>query len=166
MPLHIERNRPFLEVLTTTKEKEQKQALIETATPGQLRALCECVRNICKGRFNFTPDQKNKLLAHSDTLCKLASCQISLSEKQKFLQELLNNEQTKSVEENEKGESESEDESVEESVDDENIETSEDSESEDEEVKGLNNTNQTGGGIFSILLPILASAVLPALLKK
>ena len=58
MPLHIERNRPFLELLTTTKDKEQKQALIETATPGQLRALCECVRNICKGRFNFTPAQK------------------------------------------------------------------------------------------------------------
>ena len=87
-------------------------------------------------------------------------------EKQNFLQELLNNEQTKSVEENEKGESESEDESIEESVDGEHIETSEDSESEDEEVKGLNNTNQTGGGIFSILLPILASTVLPALLKK
>ena len=47
MPLHIERNRPFLELLATTKDKEQKQALIETATPGQLRALCECVQNIC-----------------------------------------------------------------------------------------------------------------------
>ena len=165
MPLHIERNRPFLELLTTTKDKEQKQALIETATPGQLRALCECVRNICKGRFNFTPDQKNKLLAHSGTLCKLASCQISLSEKRKFLQELLNNEQTKSREGNKKEESESEDESVEESGD-ESIEESEDSESEDEEINDLNNTNQTGGGIFSILLPLLASTVLPAILKK
>ena len=81
------------------------------------------------------------------------------------MQELLNNEQIKSVEGDGKGESESEDESIEESGD-ESIEESEDSESEDEEINDLNNTNQTGGGIFSILLPLLASTVLPAILKK
>ena len=168
MSLSIERNRPFLELLATSKDKEQKQALLETATPGQLRALCECVRSICKGRFNFTPEQKNKLLSHSKTLCQLASSQISLKKKQHFLQELLRDEQNKTKEEQSESESESEseNESVEKSEDGDSIEKSEDSESENEEEKGVNDTNQTGGGIFSILLPILASTVLPSLLKK
>lgn len=166
MSLSIERNRPFLELLATSKDKEQKQALLETATPGQLRALCECVRSICKGRFNFTPEQKNKLLSHSKTLCQLASSQIPLVDKQNILQELLRDEQNESVEENEDEQSESEDENTEKSEDVETEENSEDSESEDEEEEGVNNTNQTGGGIFSILLPLLASTVLPALLKK
>ena len=166
MSLSIERNRPFLELLATSKDKEQKQALLETATPGQLRALCECVRSICKGRFNFTPEQKNKLLSHSKTLCQLASSQIPLVDKQNILQELLRDEQNESVEENEDEQSESEDENTEKSEDVETEENSEDSESEDEEEEGVNNTNQTGGGIFSILLPLLASTILPALLKK
>ena len=166
MSLSIERNKPFLELLATTKDKDQKQALLETATPGQLRALCECVRSICKGRFNFTPEQKNKLLSHSKTLCQLASSQIPLVDKQNILQELLRDEQNESVEGNEDEQSESEDENTEKSEDVETKENSEDSESEDEEEEGVNNTNQTGGGIFSILLPLLASTVLPALLKK
>ena len=166
MSLSIERNRPFLELLATSKDKEQKQALLETATPGQLRALCECVRSICKGRFNFTPEQKNKLLSHSKTLCQLASSQIPLVDKQNILQELLRDEQNESVEGNEDEQSESEDEITEKSEDVETEENSEDSESEDEEEEGVNNTNQTGGGIFSILLPLLASTIIPALLKK
>ena len=168
MSLSIEHNKPFLELLVTTKDKNQKQALLETATPGQLRALCECVRSICKGRFNFTPEQKNKLLSHSKTLCQLASSQIPLIDKQNILQELLRDEQNESVEgnEDEQSESESEDENTEKSEDVETKENSEDSESGDEEEEGVNNTNQTGGGIFSILLPLLASTILPALLKK
>ena len=84
MSLTIARNRPFLELLATSKDKEQKRALVETARPGQLRALCECVRNICRGRFNFTPDQKVKLLAQSKTLRGLSSCQIPLNKKKIF----------------------------------------------------------------------------------
>ncbi len=136
MSLSIERNKPFLELLATTKDKNQKQALLEIATPGQLRALCECVRSICKGRFNFTPEQKNKLLSHSKTLCQLAlSSQIPLIDKQNILQKLLNDEQNESVEgnEDEQSDSESEDENTEKSEDVETEENSEDSESEDEE---------------------------------
>ena len=82
--LNIERNRLFLELFAISKDKEHKQELKETATGGQLRALCECVRNICEGRFSFTSDQKNKLLAHRDILSQLASCQIPLKEEQHF----------------------------------------------------------------------------------
>ena len=47
MALSIEPKIAFLELLSTTKDKKQKQASLATATPGQLRALCGCVLNIC-----------------------------------------------------------------------------------------------------------------------
>ena len=73
MPTTIDSNRSFLEPLATTKGKYQKKALLEAATPGQLRALCECIRNIWKGRFKLTTDQRDKLLAHRNILSQLAT---------------------------------------------------------------------------------------------
>ena len=155
MALTIERNRPFLELLSTTKDKKQKQALLETATPGQLRALCECVLNICKGRIHFTPQQQKKILAHSQTLREIATCQIPLAEKRNnILQELLND---KSDEESESEESDSED------IEDNSKDIEESSEDSGSESEDESKTNQTGGGLFSILLPLLTSTILPAL---
>ena len=74
-----------------------------------------------------------------------------------LLQERLNNE---SGEESENEESDSED-TVEDSKDTE--ENSKDSESKSED---KSDTNQMRGGLFSILLPLLAAIVLPALLKR
>ena len=162
MALTIERNRPFLELLSTTKDKKQKQALLEIATPGQLRALCECVLNICKGRIHFTPQQQKKILAHSQTLREIATCQIPLAEKRNnILQDLLNN---KTDEESENEESDSNSDS--EDIEDNSKDIEESSEDSGSEIEDERKTNQTGGGLFPILLPLLTSTILPALLKK
>ena len=48
MPNVIEKNKAFLQLLATTKSIEQRQGLLETATPGQVRALTEVVLNLFK----------------------------------------------------------------------------------------------------------------------
>ena len=76
--LHVEKSFIFSRKMHGT---EQKQALLEYATSGQLREFCECVRNIWKGRLNFTPNQKNQLLASRDIRSQLATCQIPFEAK-------------------------------------------------------------------------------------
>ena len=47
----IEQNKAFLQLLATTKSIEQRQGLLETATPGQVRALSQIALNL----FNNHP---------------------------------------------------------------------------------------------------------------
>ena len=47
----IEKNKAFLQLLATTKSIEQRHGLLETATPGQVRALSQIALNL----FNKHP---------------------------------------------------------------------------------------------------------------
>ena len=64
----IERNKAFLQLLATTKSIEQRQGLLETATPGQVRALSEVVLNLIHNRPAGALDKKKRdiLNKHSD----------------------------------------------------------------------------------------------------
>ena len=42
----IKNNKAFLDLLCKTKSEEQRQALLDTATPGQIRALSEVALNL------------------------------------------------------------------------------------------------------------------------
>ena len=44
-------NLPFLQLLIETSEN-QRQHLMDSATPCQVRAIAELCLNICRGRFN------------------------------------------------------------------------------------------------------------------
>ena len=66
----MRKNQAFIELLATTKSVKQRQALLETATPGQVRAFSEFCLNICRGRF------KNSI------------CSIDKSNRKRFLRKL------------------------------------------------------------------------------
>ena len=81
----IERNRPFLELLATSKSEDQKQRLLETATPGQVRSLGEVLINLCRNRFDLSDNEKDNLREHSKSLVNIASGQVPFKSKQKLL---------------------------------------------------------------------------------
>ena len=120
----LKQNQAFIQLLSTTKSNRQRQALFETATPGQIRAFSEFCLNICRGRFNselckINPVKRREFLRKIKPIQKAASTSIPFKQKRKALSK----------------------------------------------AHKLAATNQSGAGLFSVLLP-LAATVLPALLKK
>ena len=82
-------NIPFLKVLLETSS-QQRQKILESATPSQIRALSEICLNICRGRFNeqihkLSSEDKNKFLKNSLPVQKIASKHISFRKKRKAL---------------------------------------------------------------------------------
>ena len=58
----IIKNKAFLDLLCKTKSEEQRQALLDTATPGQIRALSEVALNL------YCKRTKQPVLKHSKLL--------------------------------------------------------------------------------------------------
>jgi IS30 family transposase len=106
----LKNNLPFLKLLKDTESEEQRQGLLETATPSQIRSLTEICHHTLYGYLNFNKASRQKLRKNKKLLRKVASPSRTFKSKRRFV-------------------------------------------------------SQSGGGIFSVLLPILLSTVLPALIK-
>ena len=107
----LKANVPFLRLLKDTDSQKQRQALLETATPSQIRALTEICHHTLYGYPKLDKTTRNKLIKNKKSLEKVASLSKSFKKKRRFV-------------------------------------------------------SQSGGGIFTVLLPTLLSTVLPALLGK
>ena len=107
----LKANIPFLRLLKDTDSQKQRQALLETATPSQIRALSEICHNILRSHCKLDKASRRKLRKNRKTLEKVSSLSNSFRKKRRFV-------------------------------------------------------SQSGGGIFTVLLPTLLSTVLPALLGK
>ena len=82
-------NLPFLQLLIETSEK-QRQSLLDSATPCQVRAIAELCLNICRGRFNKTisildSDTRKEVLRNILPVQKVATKNISFRKKRKLL---------------------------------------------------------------------------------
>ena len=118
----IETNRAFLELLASTKSDEQRQALLETATPGQVRAISEITLNLLNRRSKQPDEHVRKKINNNIKFYRtLAKSNRPFARKR---QKLISTHQRE--------------------VD----------------------TNQTGDGIFSILLPILTGTLFGGLGSK
>ena len=80
----LRKNKEFLALLCKTKSSEQRQALLETATPSQIRALGEIVLNLYCKRIHL-PFKKNKLKEHKFELSRLGALNRPHGQKKRIL---------------------------------------------------------------------------------
>ena len=107
----LKSNLSFLNLLKETESEVQRQALLDTATPSQIRSLTEICHHTLYGYCKLDKTSRKKLRRNKKLLQKVASTDRTFKSKRRFV-------------------------------------------------------SQSGGGIFSVLLPTLLSTVLPALLGK
>ena len=67
----IKKNKNFLDLLCKTKSEEQRQALLDTATPSKIRALSEVAQNLYCKRVKQSTLQHSTLGANLSVLYKL-----------------------------------------------------------------------------------------------
>ena len=113
MPDILKTNKEFLALLCKTKSSEQRQVLLDTATPTQIRALSEIVLNLYCHRIHL-PFKKRKLQEHRFELSRIGAKNRPYGQKKRILVEAHKSE--------------------------------------------INN-NQRGEGLFSVLIPLLASVI-------
>ena len=71
----LRENRSFIELLSKTKSLEQRQALLDTATPSQIRAISELCLNLLHewgGEIEVGPERE-KLVKNQELIRKLAT---------------------------------------------------------------------------------------------
>ena len=100
----LKNNVPFLRLLSETESEDQRQALLETATPSQIRALTEICYHTLHRHCKLDQASRKKLRENRKLLRKVASTSKTFKSKRKYL-------------------------------------------------------SQSGGGIFTVLLPTIISAV-------
>ena len=84
MSLCVKKHLNFLCLLCNTHAAQQ-QALIETANPEQVRAICECVYNILHGNIPVPDSTKEELKAHKQVLRDIADPKIPYKKKKDTL---------------------------------------------------------------------------------
>ena len=112
----LKKNQSFIDLLSKTKSFEQRQALLDTATPSQIRAIAELCLNLLHercGQIEAGPE-RDQLIKHHEFVRKLATEQRPFARKRNLLANTHQREVTR---------------------------------------------NQTGGGFFSFLLPVLGNLV-------
>ena len=82
----VQKNESFIKLLCNTKSDEQRQALLDTATPSQVRALSELSLNLLheRGGRIEEPERKN-LVKHQNFVQKLATEQRPFARKRNLL---------------------------------------------------------------------------------
>ena len=83
----LRKHKAFIELLCKTKSSEQRQALLDTATPSQIRAINELSLNLLHERggvFPAGPDRE-KLIQNQEFVRKLATEQRSFARKRNLL---------------------------------------------------------------------------------
>jgi len=73
MSSSLKRNLTFLRLLNDTECDEQRYALLETATPSQIRSLSEICSHVLTGHCKLDKATKRKLSGKIGTLRKVAS---------------------------------------------------------------------------------------------
>jgi|SRR5665811_31203 len=80
----LDRNREFLKRLKDASE-EERQTLIQAATPDQIRILTEISINILAGKFQLKKHHLKKLVDHKHIIRKLAKTRLSHKAKKVLL---------------------------------------------------------------------------------
>jgi hypothetical protein len=93
MSKRLENNKEFLLFLSKANKK-QRQLLLESATPQQIKAVTECTINVCAGNVPLTPRQFTLLKKHKKGLHKFIAektfnCRRKLIQKGGFLPILI-----------------------------------------------------------------------------
>jgi hypothetical protein len=73
VPTSLKENLSFLKLLQETESKEQRQALLETATPSQIRALSEICQHSLYGFCKLNKKTRKRLRSKVKSLKKIAS---------------------------------------------------------------------------------------------
>ena len=73
VPSSLKENLSFLKLLQETKSNEQRQALLETATPSQIRALAEICQHTLSGYCKLDKKTRKSLRSKTRILQKIAS---------------------------------------------------------------------------------------------
>ena len=84
MSQHVKSNAHLLKVLAECTPKLRKN-ILEKASVGLLRSLCECSLNVLKGNVKLNSHQKRKLSRHKKKLRTLADHKVPNSRKKKLL---------------------------------------------------------------------------------
>ena len=80
----VKTNRDFLKKIYKGTARARKSA-IDSATPDQIKALCECAVNACSGRISIKPTQVKKLSSKEGHLIRLAYARDPIATKKKLL---------------------------------------------------------------------------------
>lgn len=62
-----------------------RQKLLQSAKPETIRAIAECVHNVCNGNVRISPKTKNRLKRHKACWRRLVDKKVSLKKKRKIL---------------------------------------------------------------------------------
>ena len=81
-------NVPFFHLLLTT-HKQQKQALLKSASKAQIAALCEILLNVVKRTLTLTLQEENYVKKHQKTIRSVLKKSIALKRKQNLLNKNL-----------------------------------------------------------------------------
>lgn len=81
----LRRNGAILKVLCKASPATTK-ALIQSASPDLVKALCECALNVLKGRVTVSSLQKKKLTRHKRDLRDLVKKKTSFKRRRQILQ--------------------------------------------------------------------------------
>ena len=92
----MKNNRGFLQLLADCP-RQQRPFLLKTATPQQMRALVQVLRNVLGGNIPFPEENKRKLQCYKDALLKLSELDVPYKVKKQtlvregggFIEELL-----------------------------------------------------------------------------
>ena len=83
----LPKNKGFIDLLLRTKSFEQRQALLDTATPSQIRAISELCLNLLHergGKIEAGPERE-QLVKHQEFVRKLATEQRPFARKRNLL---------------------------------------------------------------------------------
>ena len=72
-PKILKENLTFLRLLQDTKSNEQRLALLDTATPSQIRALSEICFHLLTGHCKLDKETRKRLRSKINTIQKIAS---------------------------------------------------------------------------------------------
>ena len=78
-------NLPFLKLLQQTESEDQRQSLLETATPSQIRSLSEICNHVLKGHCKLDKESRKKLSKNKKLLRKLANPSKTFKTKRRYL---------------------------------------------------------------------------------
>ena len=81
------KNKAFIDLLLKTKSLEQRQALLDTDTPSQIRAISELCLNLLheRGGLIEAGPERDQLVNHQELVRKLATEQRSFARKRNLL---------------------------------------------------------------------------------
>ena len=85
MPNCLIENLPFLKLLQVTESEDQHQALLDTATPSQIRALTEICHNTLYNHCKLDRRTRKKLHKNKKLLRKVADPSKRFKSKRRYL---------------------------------------------------------------------------------